>query len=66
MTNQSSTPFAMTVKQASEYSGIGQNRLRELCKNGDVKAIKVGTKYLIPTELLERYILEAAETGRSL
>lgn len=50
MTN---TKVAFTVKEASAYSGIGQNTLRKLIKCEVLPVVKIGAKILIRAESLD-------------
>lgn len=46
----------LTLKEASEYSGIGINRLREVSENNKELVLFVGRKRLIKRKALEKYL----------
>lgn len=46
----------LTLKEASEYSGIGINRLREVSEDNKELVLFVGRKRLIKRKALERYL----------
>jgi len=49
--------YALTIQEASRYTGIGINKIRELCN--DVRCtfvINVGTKKLIKRKIFEEYL----------
>lgn len=48
---------SLTVEEAAEYSNIGVNRIRELCKDPMTKfSFKVGKKVLIKREAFDEYL----------
>ena len=49
---------AMTVNEASEYTGIGRNSLRKLIAWKKIPVIRIGNKILILSEVLERFLKE--------
>jgi excisionase family DNA binding protein len=50
------TKIAFTIEQASEYTGIGRNTLRNLVEWGKLPVLKVGRKVLIKSDILERFM----------
>lgn len=58
--------YLLTVKEAIEYTGIGQNRIYELIKKGDIKAVKVGRYNRIHRIELEKFLDQAAMEGITL
>ena len=46
----------LTLEEASEYSGIGINKLRELSNQEDQLVLWVGRKRLIKRKVFEEYI----------
>ena len=40
------TKIAMTIKEASEYTGIGRNTMRNLVEWGKLPVLKIGRKVL--------------------
>lgn len=49
---------ALTVNEASEYTGIGRNSLRKLIMWQKIPVIRIGNKILIRTEVLDRFLEE--------
>ena len=49
---------AMTVNEASEYTGIGRNSLRKLIAWKKIPVIRIGNKILIRSEVLDRFLQE--------
>ena len=49
---------AMTVNEASEYTGIGRNSLRKLIAWKKIPVIGIGNKILIRSEVLDRFLQE--------
>jgi len=58
--------FTLTPKEAAEYIGMGENRIRQLAKYGEIPAAKSGRNFLIPRPLLEEWILEKARNGEQI
>ncbi len=50
------TKIAMTIEEASEYTGIGRNTMRNLVEWGKLPVLKVGRKVLIKSDILERFM----------
>lgn len=48
--------LTLTIKEAAEYSGIGENKIRELCQSNPDFVLRVGTKILIKRTQFEQYI----------
>ena len=61
MNNENShIPYLMTIKEAAEYFGIGQKRLRTLFNNlGPVIGVMRGNRVMIKRTALEEYIRNA-------
>ncbi len=57
-----SEKIALTVKEASEYSNIGINRLEELLKDPRCKfVLYVGKKKLVKRKEFEQFVSESVE-----
>ena len=56
--------YALTVEEACEYTGIGENTIRQLIKWKKLPVLKVGRRILIRTEILEKLI--TINAGRNL
>ena len=50
------TKIAMTIEEASEYTGIGRNTMRNLVEWGKRPVLKVGRKVLIKSDILEKFM----------
>ena len=50
------TKIAMTIEEASEYTGIGRNTMRNLVEWGKLPVLKVGRKVLIKNDILEKFM----------
>lgn len=48
----------MTVNEASAYTGIGRNNLRNLIAWEKIPVIRIGNKILIRTEVLDCFLRE--------
>lgn len=59
------TPLALRPKDAARVLGIGQRKLWELTKAGEIPHVKIGTATLYPVEELRAWLSEQARRGRS-
>ena len=50
------TKIAMTIKEVSEYTGIGRNTMRNLVEWGKLPVLKVGRKVLIKSDIFEKFM----------
>lgn len=50
------TKIAMTIGEASEYTGIGRNTMRNLVEWGKLPVLKVRRKVLIKSDILEKFM----------
>ncbi|MEZ3445045.1 MAG: helix-turn-helix domain-containing protein [Lachnospiraceae bacterium] len=50
------TKIAMTIEEASEYTGIGRNTMRNLVEWAKLPVLKVGRKVLIKSDILEKFM----------
>ena len=48
--------IAMTIEEASEYTGIGRNTMRNLVEWGKLPVLKVGRKVLIKSDIFEKFM----------
>ena len=48
--------IAMTIEEASEYTGIGRNTMRNLVEWGKLPVLKIGRKVLIKSAILEKFM----------
>ena len=56
--------LALTVEEASAYTGIGRNTLRDLISSRKIPVLRVGRKILIRTDTLENFLQQ--NDGRNL
>lgn len=52
--------ICVTVAEACELSGIGENSLREILKTEDSLCLHVGRKVLVKRRALEEFIMETS------
>ena len=50
------TKMAMTVEEASEYTGIGRNTIRQLVRWEKLPVLRIGRKIIIRTDALDRFV----------
>ena len=50
------TKMAMTVEEASEYTGIGRNTIRQLVRWNKLPVLRIGRKIIIRTDALDRFV----------
>ncbi len=50
------TKIALTIGEASEYTGIGRNTMRNLVELGKLPVLRVGRKVLIRSDILEAFM----------
>ena len=55
---------AMSVEDASAYTGIGRNTLRELIRSQKLPVLRIGRKILIRTDTLDNFL--RINDGRNL
>lgn len=56
--------MAMTIEEASEYTGIGRNTMRQLVGWKKLPVLRIGRKIIIRTDALERFV--SLNEGRDL
>ena len=61
MQNTNITRLTVTIKEFSAMTGIGQNRVRQLCYTVGFPAIKEGNKFLIHLETANEWLRKRAE-----
>ena len=50
------TKIAMTIEEASEYTGIGRDTMKNLVEWNKLPVIRVGRKVLIKSDILEKFM----------
>lgn len=53
--------LTISVPEAGRMLGIGRNQAYKAARNGDIPAIRVGRRLLVPKEALERMLAGAGE-----
>ena len=53
---QGSTPQWLSIKGCTQYSGLSESTIRRAMQSGQLKANKVGGKWLIKASWLEKYL----------
>ena len=53
---QKNVPIWLSIKDSVEYSGLSESTIRRAIQVGTLKANKVGGKWLIKSEWLNRYL----------
>jgi len=61
MTERSPLPLANSITNSCSRLGIGRTLMYDLLKQGKLRAIKLGTRTLIPETELQRLIAEQLE-----
>lgn len=62
-----STKYLMSIKEASQYFGIGRNKLYALLKSeDDIPIVKIGEKLKINVPLFEQWLNQCVKEGRHL
>ena len=50
------SPLTRTVPEAATLLGIGRNAAYEAVRNGEIPAIRIGKRWLVPVAALERLL----------
>jgi len=53
---QKNVPIWLSIKDSVEYSGLSESSIRRAIQSGQLKANKVGGKWLIRHQWLESYL----------
>ena len=53
---QKNVPIWLSIKDSVEYSGLSESSIRRAMQSGQLKVNKVGGKWLIRYQWLERYL----------
>lgn len=59
-TSQAIQPLALRMSDFTRVTGLSRSKAYELIKNGELRAVKVGGRRLIPYSEAERLIRDAA------
>ena len=63
MKTESPAPLALRPKDAARALGIGQRKLWELTKAGEIPHVKIGTCTLYPVDELRAWLSSQAQKG---
>lgn len=66
MTKNASAPLAHRIPEACERIGLGRSRLYDMIRRGEINAIKIGGRTLIPESELQRIVAEAPPAVRGI
>ena len=66
MTNQIYERATLTIKMAVQYSGINEEKLRQLVHTQDFPCFKNGNKWLINREMLDEWLKKVSKEHRQL
>lgn len=61
-----STVYRLPLKKAAEAFGISYTRIYEGVTNGDLPAVRFGTRWLVTPDDVEAWILANSETNQPL
>lgn len=53
---QTIEPGVVTTSEAAQFLGCHPKTVRNLCQNGELRAIKLGAEWRIPTQALEEFV----------
>lgn len=57
-------PAVVTAAQAAQHLRCSPKTVRKLCQQGDIRAVKLGADWRIPTEALDEFLgCESGEEG---
>ncbi len=56
MSKQALEPLSYTVVQAATVTGVSISTLRAKCASGEIKAKRVGNRWIIPRKHLEAWL----------
>lgn len=57
--------IAYSMKEAVEVTGIGRTTLYSHIADGNLKAVRVGGRTIIPADELRRFVNEGCEAARA-
>lgn len=49
-------PAVVTTAQAAQYLDCHPKTVRTLCRQGELRAVKLGSEWRIPTEALDEFV----------
>ena len=54
---------AYTVAEAAKALRVSQWLVREACRRGEIRCVRLGQRIIIPAEALDQFLAPAEETG---
>ncbi len=63
LTTKTGKKLAYSIKEASEATGLGRNVLYQLVRSESFPSIRVGHKFIIPVQALERWLQDQVGAG---
>ncbi len=63
---KSPAPATTTIVEAAKRLGIGRNQAYEAAARGEIPAIRVGTRWLVPTAALDRMLSGEAAPAKTV
>jgi excisionase family DNA binding protein len=57
-------PGALGYPEAAEYLAVGLTTLKKLVRNGELQAIHVGRRAIVPLQALDDYLQRQLESAR--
>lgn len=61
-----SEKVTLTIKETANYSGIGEDKIRQLVHTQDFPCFKNGNKWFVNKELLEEWLKKISREHRQL
>lgn len=58
--------FLLSPKEAGAHLGLSENKIRALCKSGEIPAAHSGVNFKIAKPLLEQWAIEKCKEGAEL
>ena len=62
---QQNQRLTITVREAAELLGLSRNAAYEAVRRGDIPAIRIGGRILVPKHALENFLDRSAEAHNS-
>ena len=63
---EATQPLTYTVEEAAKLLRIGRNHAYEAAKQGEIPAIKIGRRVLVPRAALDRMLLKQAAEPKAV
>ena len=56
-------PLTLTVEETAKALHIGRNQAYEAVHRGEIPAVRIGSRWLVPVAALKRMLAEAGQEG---